>query len=416
MATAHLTSTEPRSLLRDGGFRRLFAAAIGSTLGTEISHVALPLLAVMALHATAGQVGLLATLSTLPFLLIGLPAGAWVDRVRRRGVMIAADLARGLLMASLPVAWWLGRLTIEQLYLTVLLAGAATVFFDVASLSYLPHLVTRRRVQEGNSALVSVYAGGSVAGNSAGGFLVQLLTAPATVAVDAVSYLWSAACLAGIRRPEPRPEANGDARLARDIRDGLTFVLEHPLLRSIAVKGALTNLAIQVTVTMLPVLFVGELGLPAGILGAYLAVGGVGTFLGARASGRIGRRLGQGRTPWILGLVMAPLVFLVPLIEPGPWLWAAMGAWLAVTFGVGVDNVVLVSFRQRCTPDRLLGRMNATMRFLLTGALAVGAGLGGLVGQLVSVRAALWVGAAVLAVSWLPLFFSPMRTMRDFPG
>ncbi|MER7461758.1 MFS transporter [Streptomyces sp. NPDC097981] len=413
---AHPTAGPRRSVLHDPGFRLLISAAAASKLGTSVSSLAMPLAAVLALHCSAGQVGLLAMLSTLSFLLIGLPAGAWVDRMRKRPVMIAADLVRAALFGSVPVAWILGILTIHQLYLVVLLAGAATVFFDVAALSQLPHLVGREQLTEANAHLVTVDALTLVGGRSAGGFLVALLSAPTAIAVDAAGYLCSAVLLLRIRRPEPPSRPPRGERLSGEIGEGLRFVFGHPVLRPIALAGAVTNLSVQLCQTMLPVLFARELGLSNGVIGLFFAAGGLGVFIGSLSARRLARRFGAGRVLWLMGLAIAPFGFLMALADRGPALWLAVGAWLITTFKVGIDNVIKVSFRQSVTPDRLLGRMNATMRVVLTGSLAVGAALAGLLGEFGSVRAALWAGAAGLATVWVPVFFSPLRSERRLPG
>lgn len=390
-------------------FRLVFAAAVVSLLGTQISYVAIPLVAVSALHASPGQVGVLAMLSTVAFLLVGLPAGAWVDRLRRRPVMITADLARAALLGSVPLAWWIGELSLIQLYVVVFLTGVCTVFFDVASQSYLPHVVGRDRLTAANSALVSADAAGDVVGRGLGGLLVQALAAPVAVGVDALSYLWSAACLWRIRRRESPPGPGEPTHLWREMNQGLRFVAGRPVLRAIALSGALVNLSLQLILTLLPVLFVRDLHLSAQTLGAYLGAGGIGLFLGARLAAPLGRRLGQGRTPWIVGALLGPAALAIPFVDHGPWLWIAATAWLLTMAQIGVNNVILVGFRQRITPDRLLGRVNATMRVLLFGALALGSGLAGLLGQFTGTRTALWAGAAILSLAWVPLFCSPLR-------
>ncbi|MFD0277415.1 MFS transporter [Kitasatospora sp. NPDC127111] len=402
----------------DPAYRLLLASTAVSKAGTAVGTLALPLTAVLALHSPAWQIGLLAALSTAAFLLIGLPAGAWVDRLRKRPVMIAADLARAALLGSVPVAWALQCLTFAQLCAVTLLTGAATVFFDLAALSHLPALVGRPGLTRANAHLVTVDAVAQTGGRSAGGLLMSLLTAPAAVLVDAMSYLGSAWLLRCIRRPEPAPAPAppGGRRLASEIRDGLRFVLGHPVLRPIALAGACTNLSIQLCQTMLPVLFARTLALPDVVTGLFLAVGGVGVFLGSLLARPLARRLGAGRLLWLMGLAVAPTGVLVALVDRGPALWWAAGGWLVTTLKVGIDNVIKVSFRQHVTPDHLLGRMNATLRVLLTGALTVGGVLAGLLGSLLSERAALWVGAAGLALVWLPIYRSPLRTARALPG
>jgi MFS family permease len=414
-APAPSAPPDSASILRNRDFRLMFTAAAISTLGTQVSYLAVPLLAVLVLHAGAGEVGLLGTMATLPYLLVGLPAGAWVDRMRRGPVQITADLSRAVLFGSLPLASALHVLTIWQLYTVVLLGGTATVFFDVASQSYLPIVVGKQGLVAANSSLASLAAINQIAGRGAGGFLVQAVSAPFAIGLDAASYVWSALWLRRIKSREPTSTPRTNRHLVREVREGLGFVFGHPLLRPIAVSGTLTNLSVQISVVMLPVVFVSDLHLSADILGLYLTSGGLGVFLGTSMARRIGGRLGNGRAMWIIGLTSAPLKVALPFIDRGPLLWLAALAWLTTTFQVGVNNVLQVSFRQRATPNELLGRMNATMRFLLTGSLSVGSGIAGLVGEYVGLRAVLWIGAIGLAFAWVPCFLSPLRNMRELP-
>ncbi|MFE7773412.1 MFS transporter [Streptomyces sp. NPDC057445] len=405
-------------------FRTLFTATAFSQLGGGIGYVALPLIAVSVLGASAGQVGLLATLSTVAFLLIGLPAGAWVDRMRHRQVLIAADLARGALCASVPVAWWLDVLTLGQLYAVALLNGCATVFFDVGSQSVLPSLVGRDGLVRANAAVVSLQAAGNVGGRGAGGGIVQLLGAPVAVVGTAVLHLASALRLTGMRvareqkagaGPGPGSGSGESRRLRAQIAEGLRHVLGDKELRALALTASLTNLGTQTVNTLLPVLFTRELGLSAGVLGLYLAVGGVGVFLGARCARPLASRLGHGRALGAAGICLAPCALLIPLVDRGPWFWLASAGWLLSTFKMGVDNVLGVSLRQRLTPDPLLGRMNATFRFMLTGAVAVGSAVAGLVGEFAGVHTALWAGGCCLALAFVPVFLSPVRGRRELP-
>ncbi|MDH2424457.1 MFS transporter [Sphaerisporangium sp. TRM90804] len=402
---------------RTPDFRALFTATVFNQLGTNIGYVAIPLIAVSALNAGPGQVGVLATLTTVSFLLIGLPAGAWVDRMRHRRVLITADLTRAALFTSVPVLWALDALTIEYLYVMVLLNGCATVFLEVGSQTILPQLVGHDGLVRANASVISIMAFGNVAGRGAGGGLVQLLGAPVAVVCTAASYLASALRLTGIRASgEPAPPDPGrPVRLGAQIAEGVRHVFGDRELRALVLTGALINLGVQIVNTMLPVLFVREIDLSAGVLGLFWAGGGVGLFLGSRFARPIAGRLGFGRSLGIVGLCLAPAGLLVPLVDQGPWLWVAGAGWLLATFKTGMDNVLGVSLRQALTPAPLLGRMNATFRFLLTGAHAVGAALSGLIGELVSVRAALWTGGVVLSLAFLPVFLSPVRARREMP-
>jgi MFS family permease len=413
IATGGAVAAErPVPLRRDQGFRMLFAAAIASKTGTQIGYVALPLVAIDTLDASPGQVGLLSTLNTVAFLVIGLPAGAWVDRMRHRRVMVVADLVRFLVLVSVPVAGWLGVISVGQLYAVALAAGCATVFFDVAAQSSLPYLVGRERIFQANAQLNSWDAALTVGGRGGGGFLVQALTPPVAVLTNALGFLGSALFLKRIKKPDERPAREPRRNLVAEVGEGVRFVFRHQVLRPIAIAGSLTNLCVNAITTMIPVLFRDDLHLPVWSVGVFISVGGVGAFLGTFTARRVGERIGVGRSLWILGLATSPFALMVALVDHGMWMWVAGGAWLVVTFRIGINNVMLVSFRQQVTPDGLLGRVNATMRFLLFGALSIGAGVAAVVGEYASPRAALWTGAVGLACAWIPLFLSPLRTMR----
>ncbi|MQY16259.1 hypothetical protein SRB5_64570 [Streptomyces sp. RB5] len=400
---------------RTPAFRHLFAATAASQLGTHIGYVAMPLVAALALDAGPGAVGLLATLSTAAFLLIGLPAGAWVDRLPRRPVLVAADLVRAALLASVPLAWWLDVLSLGQLYAVVLLGGCATVFFDVASQSYLPALVGPAALVRANSAVVGLQAVSTVGGRGAGGLAVSALGAPAAVAVHAVSYLLSALSLARIRVTEaPRPRVR--RALRAEMREGIRHVFGHRELRALVLGAACANFGSAAINTMLPVLVTRQLGLSPALLGVYWAIGGVGTFAGSVCARPLAARFGYGRTLATAGFLVAPAGLLIPLFDRGGWMWVAALGSLLVSVKFGTDNVLGVSLRQRLTPPELLGRMNATFRFVLMGALAVAAGTSGLIGEYASVRAAMWTGGAFMALAFLPVFLSPVRKRRDLPA
>jgi len=398
-------------------FRTLFTSATLSHLGFNINYVAIPLVAVVALGASPGQVGVLAALSTSAFLLIGLPAGAWVDRVRQRRVLIVAELVRALLYLSVPVAWWLDVLTLSQLYGVVLLNSCATVFFDVASQSVLPQVVSRESLVPANAVVASLMAAGNVVGRGAGGGLVQVLTAPVAVLCTVAGYLLSALCLTSLREaPSGSLDQERSTGFLTQIGQGVRHVLGGPELRALALTGALTNLGIQMINTMLPILFVRELGLSPGALGLFLASGGLGMFLGARVTRPVAEFFGYGRALAVVGLCLSPAALLIPLVGNGPWLWLAALGWVLAMVKTGMDNVLGVSLRQRLTSYALLGRMNATFRFLLTGAFAIGGVFAGLIGEFAGGRAALWTGGVILALAFVPVLFSPVRVRRALPA
>ncbi|MBC3842194.1 MFS transporter [Streptacidiphilus sp. 4-A2] len=400
---------------RISDFRTLFTASALSQLGVNINYVAVPLVAVAALNAGAGEVSAIATLSTVAFLLIGLPAGAWVDRLSHRRVLIAADLCRGLLFASVPVAWWLNVLTIGQLYVIVLLTGCATVFFDVGSQSVLPQLVGTDSLVQANSDINTLIATGNVAGRGVGGGLVALLTAPVAVVFAAGAFLASSLRLVAVKHTPPAAAPRSASGLWKQIDEGLRHVFGNKEMRALALTASVANLGSAVINTMLPIWFVRELHLSAGMLGLFWAAGGVGLLCGARCARPIAARLGYGRTLGIAGLCLAPAGLCVPLFDRGAWLLLAGAAWFVAMFKIGMDNVIGVSIRQRMTADVLLGRMNATFRFVLTGALAVGAAVSGVLAELTNVQTTLWVGGAFMSTAFLFVFFSPVRIRRELP-
>ena len=330
--------------------------------------------------------------------------------------MIGADLGRMLALGSVPVAYAVGGLTLAQLFVVTLASGILTVFFDVAYQSYLPALVGREHLVEGNAKLTGSAEVAAVAGPSAAGGLVQAIGSSRAVAVDSVSFLVSAAAVAAIRAPEPKPEVpeGGHPKFMHDIAEGLRFVFGSALLRAIAATTATSNLFSGIAAAVEIVFLVREVHASPGIIGLLFTMGGSGASLGAFAAGP-SRAASVGRGPlWWASRGNAGGL-LIPLTMPGAGL-LYFGFGLAIVgFSVVVYNVNQVSFRQRLCPDRLLGRMNASMRFVVWGVLPIGALIGGVLGATLGLRPTLWIGAAgeVLAGIWL--LASPMRTLRDFP-
>jgi MFS family permease len=388
----------------------LWSAETVSQVGTMISRLALPLLAVTALGATPWEMGLLTAATTAAFLLVGLPAGALVDRVRRRPVMIAADLARFVLFGCVPLAWWWGVLGFPQLLVVALLGGVATVFFDVAYQSVLPSVVGREGLVEGNSKLESSRAAAEAGGPALAGGLVQVAGAATAVAVDAISFLVSALALSRMRGNEQKPPPS-DRSLRAEIAEGLGYVLRHPLLRPITACTGTANLFNGAFLAVEVLYLVGVLALEPGLIGVLLAVGLVGGLVGAVTGGWWMRRFGHGRVvTWSL-VVTGPPTLLMTIGSP---VWFAVGMFV-MSYGAVVYNVAQVSFRQSICPNRLLGRMNASIRFLVWGTLPLGGLLGGALGELIGVWPTLVV--AVLGVMAAPLWVltSPLRSLRDLP-
>ncbi|MDT4958866.1 MAG: hypothetical protein QOD31_2665 [Pseudonocardiales bacterium] len=397
-------------------FRRLWIGETVSQFGTQVSQLALPLVAILILHASTFEVGLLATFESLAFLVVGLPAGAWIDRMRFRYVLIVNDVIRAAAIGSIPAAGALDVLTIGQLYVVALVVSVCTVFFDVAYQSYLPQLVDRKLIVEGNAKLQASESVAQVAGPSVGGLLIQALTAPYAILVDAISFLWSAAWLAKIQAKVPKPERKPGRHLGREIGEGLKFVLGNRLLRAIAMCTGSSNLFSSIAFSVFFVLLARDLHLSAGAIGLIMSTASVGGLIGAFVVSRIVRKLGQGPTIWVSALVGSLPAFIPPFVHRD-WTLGLLAAGMVLMWVcMLVYNITQVSFRQALCPPALLGRMNATMRFFVWGTMPLGGLLGGFLGSWLGVREAMFIAAIGGTFAFLPVFFSPLRAMRELPS
>ncbi|WP_280464858.1 MFS transporter [Nocardia brasiliensis] len=402
-------------LLRRRNFRLLLGGAAASQVGAQVTLVALPLVAVLALDVSAFEVGLLTAAETSAFLLIGLPAGAWVDRMRRLPVLIRADLVRAATMLSVPLAAVAGVLTMTQLYMVALITGGATVFFDVAHQSFLPRLLPREHLVAGNGALETARSAAQVTGPGLGGWLVQVLGAPLAILADAFGYLVSAVFLSAIRVQEQPPKREARAALRIQIAEGIAFVARHRILRMIALATAIANFFNAMLVSVQTVFLVRVLELPAAALGLYMSAAAAGGLAGALCAGMAAKLVGQARIIWLSTVLTGPFALLWPLAGKGAAAgWFALGSG-AVFFGAVIYNVAQVGFRQMLCPDELLGRMNATLRFVVWGTMPLGALLGGAVAGTWGPRTAVWVCAIGILVVPIPLLLSPLRRLRDLP-
>ncbi len=384
-----------------------------SQVGTQISLVALPLVAVLTLHAGPFQVGMLTAAEMVAFLLIGLPAGVWVDRLPRRRILVTADVVRAVALGSIPAAAVAGVLSLPQLYVVALVTGVCTVFFDVAHMSYLPSLVGRRDLARGNGTIETIRSTASLTGPGAGGWLAQLVTAPVALLVDAVSYAVSAVLLGAIgTAKEPKPDASETRSLVREVAEGVRFVAGHRVLRVIALVGALNMLGYGAWVSAQALFLLNELRLAPGFYGVVISAGAVGGLLGAVAAPRALGRWGTGRTLYASAAAAFPMALIAPLAAPG---------WRVVLFPLGmalgglagtIFSIAQLSYRQAICPERLLGRMNASMRFLMWSAMPFGGVLGGLVGEWQGVRGALWAASATVALAHVPVLVSRGRIIR----
>ncbi|MFI5470418.1 MFS transporter [Streptomyces cacaoi] len=405
------------SVWRNADFTKLWTGQTASLFAAQVSELALPLVAVLALAATSEQVGLLTSVVKLPYLLVSLFAGVLVDRVRRKNILIVTDLGRALVLSVVPVLYWTDRLGISWLYVLGFLAGCGSVLFDVAGQAYLPQIVGRDQLTRGNSALGASQSAATIGGPALGGVLVQWLTAPVAVLAGAVSYLVSALTVAGIRHKEDRLEQAQGATPAGTLREvwaGLKFVFGNEPLRAMTVMASIFNLSF----TALEVAFLQfmprTLGLSAGEIGLVMAALGPGFLVGAAFAGRLPQRFGYGRTMLITAAV-ANLVMLGLATVHGSGV-VAVGTlmlinFLFASFGVA-NNVTVLSIRQTLTPDTLQGRVAATNRFVAMGIAPLGALVGGFLGGAVGLRTTVLVTAIGLSSALVPLALSSLARIR----
>lgn len=408
-------TARPRSLAFHHDFRQLWMGDAVSQVGVQLVGLAMPVLAVQVLGADEFQMGLLATFEMLAFLVIGLPAGAWVDRWRKQRVLIAGDVVRGLVMLSLPAAWLLDVLTMWQVYAVALTVGAATVFFDVAYQSYLPDLVPSEQISEGNSKLEATHQVAQIGGPALGGVLLRVVGAPLAIGVTAVLMLASTLFVWRIRHVETPPAKEDRRPLRTEIAEGLSFVVRNPLLVRITATTAIGNFFGAITGALVVLFALRDLGLDEAALGLVLSVSAVGGLLGALVVGPVTRWVGEGRTVPLSALASAPFAALTPAAAALPTMPALFVGTFGMSLCVVLYNVVQVSFRQRLCPKPLLGRMNASIRFIVWGTMPVGAFVGGVLGSSIGILPTLWIAAGGLAVAALPVLFSPLIRMRDLP-
>lgn len=407
-------------LWRHGNFLKLWSAETISQFGSTIDDIAFPLVAILVLDASAFEVAVLGTVLFLPFIFFTLPAGVWVDRLPRRPILIVGDFGRAALYATVPIAYVADVLTLWQLYIVGFLVGVFQVFFDVAYQSYLPSLVDRDKIAEGNSKFEISRSAAQISGPGLGGILVEILTAPYAVLVDALSFVASGLFLLGIRKPEPRAEvATIDGRkpsMWYELKEGLRFVLGNPNLRAQAGCTATSNFFGSVAFSITLVFAVRELGLSPGVIGLVFSVGAAGSLLAAFTTTRVTRRFGIGPTSIVVAALFAPSWFLWALAPEGndaiPFLVAAQ---LVFGFTVVVYNIAQVSYRQAICPPRLQGRMNSVMRFIVWGTIPLGTISGGALATWIGLRETMAIGAIGGGLAFLWLLFSPQRHLRKLP-
>jgi predicted MFS family arabinose efflux permease len=406
----------PRGLWREPDFLKLWAGQAVSQMGSWITLVGLPMTAALLLKASPLQMGILSGAGAAAILLFGLFAGAWADRLRRRPILIWADLGRAALLGTIPLAVAFGRLTMGHLYLVAAASAILTVFFDVSYQAYLPSLVSPANILEGNSKMALSESIAGVVGPGLTGVLIQALTAPIAILFDAISFLGSALSVWLIRKPEPRPEPSAAPDIGREIMEGLRASWREPILRTLLLRAAMAAIFGGFGGSLYILFAVRELRINAVLLGAIISVGGFSDLFGALTAERLVRRFGFGRT-LIGAALLIGVAGLLPPLAHGPV--ALCAAFLAVAqlgdMAWSIYNINELTLRQAVAPSHVLGRVNSAAHLTFRGVLPVGALLGGAVAEVIGLRGAMFVGASGFLLSTLWLICSPMRRLRELP-
>jgi MFS family permease len=403
-------------LLRTRNFALFWSGESVSGLGSAITTVALPLIAVSALHASSAVVALLTAATWLPWLLIGLPAGAWVDRWRRRRTMLAANLVSAVVLGAIAVAAWTGILTIALLLTATLAAGTASMFYALAVNAYLAHLLPAGDRLEGNAKLQTSAAVAQLAGPGVGGLLAQAAGAVCGVFADALTFAVSAACLAGVRTtPEPRPDRSRQPGLRRQIADGFEPWRHGGFLLPLLLVAAIINFGMLGVFALRVVFLVRTDGAAAGAAGALLSLGSLGGVAGAALASRTVRRFGSARSYLAVTAGTAPFMLLLPASGPGWGLALFAAGSFVVLVGAAMASVITFTFRATFIPPELLGRVTAVTGFVVSGVVPLGAVTAGALAAALGTRSAMWFLAGLYAVTPLPLLATSLRGLRDFP-
>ncbi len=406
------------SLWRNPSFVRLWTGETISVFGSLIGRTALPFTAILVLDAGPLEIALLSAAELVPAFLAGPFVGVWVDRLRRRPIMIAADVGRFALLGTIPLAHVFDALTMEQLYAVAFFVGILTISFDVAYLSYLPTLVKRDQLLEGNSKLAASSSVAEIGGFSLSGWLVQLVTGPVTILIDAVSFLFSAAFVAAIRAPEPPPAPTEERTSVREeFTEGVRFLVRDPVLRPLAAAAVTLELAWRLFGAVFLVFVMKDLGFKPGLLGMTFAVGGVSSLFGALLARRSADRFGLGPSMWGGLILMSVSMFFIPLAQGATAVAVALlvAQQLVGDGGATVFEINQVSLRQSVTPERMLGRVNAAIRLTSLAAMLLGSLIGGVMGETVGLRPTLIAGAGATFAAALWIIASPARGMRGVP-
>ncbi|WP_370071236.1 MFS transporter [Streptacidiphilus sp. MAP5-3] len=414
-----LPSQARSSLWRHRDFMLLWGGGAASDLGSAVSTLLIPLLAVQSLGATTFQVAMLSLARRLPAAVFALPAGVVVDRLRKRRLMLWCQVLSALVVGSVPAVAFAGHVQLWQLYAVTAVVGSITVFFSIADASYLPNVLTREQLVDGNGKLNATETASDAAGPALGALLAGVVTAARAVAVDGVSYVVAAVTLLLMRSPDPRPEPDRTRTAPVSFRvamtEGLRFAWRNPVLRAITCCTATANLGIVAVGSLEVVYLVRALHTSGPLVGVVIGTGVLGGFVGSLLAKPLTARLGNARAMWVSLIVCAPFALLMPLAGPGAGLILYSLGWGVFNAGGAVYQTAQMAYRQSSIPREILGRVNAGIRWVMWSTMPLGALLGGTVGTWLGLRTALWVATGFLAATGLWLLASPLRGWRDIP-
>jgi len=395
---------------------RLWSSQTIEAVGAQVTSLALPTVAILLLNAGSMDMGILNGLQTLPVPVLGLLVGVWADRWRRRPIMILANIGRMLTLAWVPLAFIFGMLSLHQLFIAATLLGVFTVFYDVANQSYLPSLINREDLIEGNSKIQTTQSGAQVIGPALAGFLIQLVGAAQAFAVEACGFFCSALLIFSIRKPEAPLRSNVESNFVTELKEGVEIVFGNLILRSITACTATLNFGVGIFFAVVYLFMYNQLRLLPDTVGLVLALGAVGFVIGALAASRVATVLGLGPALAVSVILSGVGLGLIPFVAYGPTLPLLALFWMLSSVGIPIYNINQVSLRQAITPDQIQGRMNATVRAIILGTVPLGSFIGGFLGAQFGIIFTLIFGAVISAVGVIFLCIKPVRTLRKIPS
>ena len=413
-----MAETKTSSHLRNKNFLALWGGQTVSEIGPQLSGLALPVFAVTMLNVNESQMGFLNASSTASFLLVGLIAGAWVDRWIKRRVMIWADIIRLVAVLSLPILYFANLIQVWHLFVAAGIIGLATVFFDVAYQSFVPLVVPKEQIASANSSLETTNQLSGIAGPAIVGGLLTVFKAPALLVADALSFLVSAMSLSAIRdREVPKPKEQRN-KLRHEISEGLKFVWGNKIIRAVSFTTSTSNLFSTAQFTLIPLVLLRDQNISPAVYGVIASISAVGGLLGAVTAARLSKWIGEGQVIAVSAVIMGAAAFAPAIAAISNQLTAIVvyaAGQFVISFTVLTYNITQVSARQRLCPEHLLGRMNASIRFFVWGVMPIGALLAGATATVFGIAPVMWVCAVGVFLSASFVVFSPLSRMKKLP-